>query len=302
MKRFDATPSRLARARREGDHPISRDAVAVAAFAGALFALFSMWSILAGRATDAMRASLQGSFAAFEAPAALAIGLSCAGAALGAVSATVAQTRGLSFRLPAWRLGFARTFNVELLHGVARATPAVAIGSLVLLLTTAPRAGAIARTTVAVILVGTAAAIIDVLAVRAAWRRRLRMTHDELRRDLREQDGDPHVRGRRRHLHRALLRGALREVRRATFVVVNPTHVAVALRYDPPRTPVPEILVRGVEERALRVRKLATQASIPLVHDPALARQLYAHDALGPIPVETYVAVAQIVAFLQRHP
>jgi flagellar biosynthesis protein FlhB len=126
------------------------------------------------------------------------------------------------------------------------------------------------------------------------------MTHDELRRDLREEEGDPDARRRRKRLHRALMRGSLREVRRASFVVVNPTHVAVALRYAPPKTPVPEILVRAADRQAQRVRLAAANAAIPILEQPELARQLYAHDRLGPIPPEAYVAVAAIVAFVQR--
>jgi len=90
-------------------------------------------------------------------------------------------------------------------------------------------------------------------------------------------------------------------VAQASFVVVNPSHVAVALRYAPPAVPVPEILVRALDELALRVRTLARQHGIPLIEDVALARLLYAGGENGrPIPPETFVAVAQIVAALAR--
>ncbi len=148
--------------------------------------------------------------------------------------------------------------------------------------------------------IGFIAAVIDLLVVRKSWRRRLRMTFDELRREMREHDGDPQARARRRRLHRMMVRGALRHVRRATFVVVNPTHIAIAVRYVAEEMPVPLILVRAADEGALRVRKLAAETRIPLIENPPLARQLYAHDALGPIPPELYLAVAQIIAALQR--
>jgi flagellar biosynthetic protein FlhB len=82
---------------------------------------------------------------------------------------------------------------------------------------------------------------------------------------------------------------------------VNPTHVAVALRYAPPAVPVPEILVRAQDDAALRVRAIAREHRIPVVEDVALARLLFARGAGGrPIPADAYVAVAQIVAALAR--
>jgi len=176
----------------------------------------------------------------------------------------------------------------------------VIAGLLVIVFTVAPAPSAILRAIEGTAIIGVVAAVIDVLIVRKSWRRRLRMTFDELRREMREHDGDPQSRARRRRLHRMMVRGGLRNVRRATFVVVNPTHIAIAVRYVAEEMPVPMILVRAADEGALRVRTIAADARIPLIEDPPLARQLYAHDALGPIPPEVYLAVAQIIAALQR--
>ncbi|MGH7682845.1 MAG: EscU/YscU/HrcU family type III secretion system export apparatus switch protein, partial [Vulcanimicrobiaceae bacterium] len=209
------------------------------------------------------------------------------------------QTRG-SFRMPAMRLTFGRTFSRDAWTGALRGTIVVAAGAAGMALAIAPRPSAIGGTLAAVAVAGGVGALADVFAARTAWRRRLRMTHEELRHDLREHDGNPQTRGRRRRLHRELMRGAVREVRRASFVIVNPTHVAVAVRYAPPQTPVPAILVRAADAKARKVRELAAELSVPIIEDPPLARALYAHDALGPIPPEAYVAVAQIVAYLQR--
>jgi len=129
----------------------------------------------------------------------------------------------------------------------------------------------------------------------------LRMSHDELQRDRKEQDGDPVTRSRRRSMHRQLARGSLRRVRDATFVVCNPEHIAVALEYRPPAVAVPRVLVRAADETAARVRELAVECGIPLVHNIALARSLYATTQAGEyIPLESYVAVAEIVASLQK--
>ncbi|MBV9439900.1 MAG: EscU/YscU/HrcU family type III secretion system export apparatus switch protein [Candidatus Eremiobacteraeota bacterium] len=149
--------------------------------------------------------------------------------------------------------------------------------------------------------VGAVFAFGDAALARRRWLHGLRMSFDEIKRDAKEHDGDPHARARRTRLHRAVVRGAIARTREASFVVVNPTHVAVALRYAPPQVPVPEILVRARDEGALCVRALAKQCAIPVVEDAALARLLYAQGESGSaIPVETYVAVAQAIASLAR--
>jgi flagellar biosynthetic protein FlhB len=302
MKPFEPSPSRLERARREGDHPISRDVVAVASFGGALLALSALVPLAPSLSAGLRNALDAGDVRGLALALAAAVGLTatCGGGA--AILATLLQTRGLAVRMPAMRLAIGRTFSRDTWTAAARSAATVAAGGLAIVLTAAPNPHAIEAALAAVGAIGAGGAVADLFAMRAAWRRRWRMTQEELRRDVREQDGDPQMRGRRRRLHRALMRGSLREVRRATFVVVNPTHVAVALRYVPPRTPIPEILVRAADAKAARMRALAAQDSIPMIEDPPLARQLYAHDALGPIPPEAYVAVAQIVAFLHRTP
>ena len=158
------------------------------------------------------------------------------------------------------------------------------------------------RIVFSVVLVAAAFAIFDLLLVRARWRKKLRMNASELKRDLRESEGDPMIRFRRRALHRMMVRaGSLDGVRDAAFVVTNPTHIAMALAYAPPKVAVPKVLVRAADEKALRVRELAHEHAVPIVEDVALARELYASTQAGDeIPVETYVAVAAIVNALQQ--
>jgi flagellar biosynthetic protein FlhB len=147
--------------------------------------------------------------------------------------------------------------------------------------------------------VGALFAFVDYGLTRRRWLEGLRMTHDELRRDLRENEGDPHAKGRRASFHRALVRGSIARLREAAFVVANPEHIAVALEYDPPRIAVPQILVRAAEEQARHVKALASEYGIPVIEDVALARALFAGAGVGePIPRELYLAVAQIVASL----
>jgi flagellar biosynthetic protein FlhB len=143
--------------------------------------------------------------------------------------------------------------------------------------------------------------VVDYVLARRRWLRGMKMSFEELKRDAKENDGDPQTRARRKSAHRALARGAIGRTREASFVVVNPTHVAVAMRYAPPAIPVPEILVRAVDDAALRVRSIAREHGIPVVEDVALARLLYAEGESGrAIPPDAYVAVAQIVAALAR--
>jgi flagellar biosynthesis protein FlhB len=138
-------------------------------------------------------------------------------------------------------------------------------------------------------------------AARKAWLRKLRMSADDRKREAKEQDGDPFARGRRRALHRSFLRGALAEVKKASFVVANPTHVAVALEYRPPTVPVPRVLVRAAGEMAARVRAVAAECGVPVVENVALARALYRDARAGePIAHAHYVAVAEVVAALAR--
>jgi flagellar biosynthesis protein FlhB len=149
--------------------------------------------------------------------------------------------------------------------------------------------------------VGTVFAFAEYGVARRAWLQKLKMSFDELKRDIKESDGDPSTRSRRKALHRALLRGAVAKVKDASFVVVNPTHVAIALQYRPPEIAVPTVLVRAADDAALAVRKLALEHRVPVIENVALARALYRDAHVGdPIPHAHYVAVAEIVAALSR--
>lgn len=131
------------------------------------------------------------------------------------------------------------------------------------------------------------------------WKRDLRMTHKEVKDETKDLEGDPHVRARRRQLarERALRPRLDHAVLRADVVVTNPTHYAVALRYRPDEGAAPRVLVKGVEERALRIRRLAAEHRVPTVEDPPLARALFAAvPEGGEIPEALYAAVAAVLA------
>jgi flagellar biosynthesis protein FlhB len=149
--------------------------------------------------------------------------------------------------------------------------------------------------------IGALFALADFAVVRGRWVRSLKMSFEEFKRESKEQDGDPQHKSRRRQLHRTLSRGGIARTREASFVVVNPTHIAIALRYAPPTVPVPEIIVRSADAVALQVRAIAERERIPVVEDIALARLLWQSGATGrPIPAESFVAVAYTIAALVR--
>jgi flagellar biosynthesis protein FlhB len=142
----------------------------------------------------------------------------------------------------------------------------------------------------------------DLAVTRFRHRGRLKMTKDELKREAREEDGDPFIRSRRRRKHRELVKGRIAvEVPRADVVVVNPTHFAVALRYRPGEDRAPRVTAKGQGEHAERIRELARAHGIPVVENVALARLLYRRVKVGrAVPTETFKAVAAVLAFVYR--
>jgi flagellar biosynthesis protein FlhB len=328
-KRFDATPSRRRRAQREGNVARSTEVTSIAAFGAAILAA----SVAVPLATAAAAASVR-EIAAHPlsrgVPVAasvlfLAALLPAGAAACGGAFAALAQGGGLRLvpiHADLHRVdpvaGLKRMAGGETALAAVRASLAfaVALAAVTPLLRDAAASGAALgspgaaaalvgsaalRACVAALAVGAAFAAGDYALARRRWLRGLRMSFDELKRDAKENDGDPHARSRRKSAHRAVVRGTIGRTREASFVVVNPTHVAVALRYAPPSVPVPEVLVRALDGAALRVRALAREHRIPVVEDMALARLLYAQGESGrAIPPAAYLAVAQIVAALAR--
>ena len=132
-------------------------------------------------------------------------------------------------------------------------------------------------------------------------RRDIRMTKQEIREEMRQSEGDPHVKSRIRSLQAALARSRMMgEVPLADVVVTNPTHVAVALRYDPARG-APRVVASGVGEVAARIRAKAVAANVPLVEAKPLARALWRACEVGDeIPTVLYEAVAKVLAFVRR--
>lgn len=132
----------------------------------------------------------------------------------------------------------------------------------------------------------------------ARWRhgRELMMTREEVKNEHKESEGDPHHKHQRRAMHRQLAAGGpARGVRAATAVVVNPTHVAVALRYQPKECDAPYLVAKGREADALALRREAEQLGIPVIRDVPLARSLVQFDVGMEIPEELYQAAAAVL-------
>ena len=141
----------------------------------------------------------------------------------------------------------------------------------------------------------------DAAYQRFAWRKRQRMTRRELKEEHKESEGNPEVKAKLRQIRVARLRRRMMAaVPSATVVVTNPTHFAVALRYES-GMPAPVCVAKGVDSLALRIRAVAAEHDVPVIENPPLARALHATVEIdSEIPVEHYKAVAEVVGYVLR--
>jgi len=130
----------------------------------------------------------------------------------------------------------------------------------------------------------------------------LRMTKQEIREELKNMDGDPLTRQRRRDAHRKLAQAReLRQVREADVVITNPTEIAIALKYDPDQMPAPTVVAKGMGPIAARIRQIAAENGIPIIERKPLAQALYRTIKVGQtIPVEMYEVFIEIMAYIYR--
>ncbi|GAA3930680.1 EscU/YscU/HrcU family type III secretion system export apparatus switch protein [Actinoplanes auranticolor] len=146
---------------------------------------------------------------------------------------------------------------------------------------------------------GIVMAAADYFVVRRRTNKQLRMTKEEVKQEHKSSEGDPHVKGQRRAIQMAMSRNRqMADVPTADVVLVNPTHVAVALRYDPEKG-APRVLAKGQGAIAQKIRELAAEHRIPMVQDVPLARALEKSVEVGmEIPADFYGAVAKVLAFV----
>lgn len=322
------TLRRLRKAREDGDSPVSLPLAQAFGFIAALALLPGAFSAAAARVGERLRWSIESAGTALpadqlaldvillSAPVLLAAGAVGATAGLiqaGGVIAWKKLAPDLS-RLDPWS-GLRNLLNLTRLGSVARAlVTALAVGALCvrLLLDHAPSlVGSVGNPGAALAValeigkrlawiaafVGVALAAVDLLLTRRAWIQRLMMTRDEVRREHRETEGDPEIKAARRQAHQSLLMSAsINAVRDASVLVVNPTHLATALRYTRDgEDEAPRVLAQGEGELARRMIEAAHAYGVPVVRDVPVARALQELEVGDEIPEALYEAVAAIL-------
>jgi flagellar biosynthetic protein FlhB len=208
------------------------------------------------------------------------------------------------FSLPAWWELLKALLKVTVLglvawptlHGVAMTLTSQGGSLMSIVSTSAKQALTLLRDVAAI---GLVIAIVDYTVQRRRVRKDLMMTRHEVKEEMKQQEGDPRLRSAMRSRQQAVSRNRMiRMVSTADVVVVNPTHYAVALKYDANRG-APELIAKGADHLAARIRLEATRHGVPIVHEPALTRALYKACPVGAlIPFELYEAVAHLLAFI----
>ena len=334
-----ATPERLKKAREKGDRVRSRELLSAMALLGGISMLGGLgpevvqcWRILyvtcIGRIADSGNEqpwniwSLQSSLAHACSPVFFVLLASFAGALLSGV----AQSGGVTFRFEAIGLKGGRLNpleNVKNVFGLAGLTrlaksliPALVIVMLAIsgihrLLGSMPvmssmrltsTVSEVYRLLIAAAWIMLSWSAIDYVSELVRWHRRNRMSKQEIRQELKDAMGNPQMKGKMRQLQAAMRRRRTKaDVARATVVITNPTHYAVALEFNFETMQPPKVLTKGRDLIAAEIRREAREAGVPLVENPPLARSLYKSVEPGQsIPFELYAAVAGILAYLYR--
>lgn len=341
-KSHDATPHKLAEARKRGEIPKAADLTATAAVAGLLLLallpggwapprLGAIGAGLLERADPLSRQMLGGGSGAMDA---LMLALIDALAPVfllpaAAVLATLFALRGLVFapeklRPKASRISIVSNaknkFGPSGLFEFAKSTVKLVIYSVVLWLFLANRLPRLITTIqlsagqavaemmrlivefmVLVLVVMAAIGAVDYLWQNFDHLRRQRMSHKELRDEHKQAEGDPHMKqARRRRAQEIAANSMLADVAKASVVIVNPTHYAVALQWDRASLGAPVCLAKGVDEIAARIRERATEAGVPIHADPPTARALFATTEVGrEVAPEHYAPVAAAIRFAE---
>ena len=329
-----ATPKRIREFRKRGEIALSRDLVSAATLTGGFIGLVAgagtARTALLDLTRNAALASDGGDPVGLPAAAVhgflLATGPAMLGAAIGAVVAMLAQLgwppawKTLSFDLSriSPHKNLPNTFSPS---GMLRRS-GTAMGKLILVgaivvaalrhrvissSLEAASLGALAASLVRramwlVLVVLLTLAALDYFLARRRMATQMRMTAEELKRDNREQDGDPMVKGRRKQRMRELARRRMAaNVATADVVIVNPTHYAVALRYDDKTDAAPVVVAKGIDEQAEKIREIARSKGVPVLSRPPLARALHKHVKEGrAVPSNLFRAVAEVLAYVYR--
>ncbi|MCP5468047.1 MAG: type III secretion system export apparatus subunit SctU [Deltaproteobacteria bacterium] len=143
--------------------------------------------------------------------------------------------------------------------------------------------------------------MIDFIVQKKQFMKQMRMTKDEVKREYKQDEGDPMIKGQRKQIHREMVFGDVkRQVAKSDVVVTNPNHVAVALKYDRSEMVAPEIMIRGQRSFADTIKKYAEEFEIPMMRNVPLAWALFDLEEGEEIPEELYEAVAEILSYVYR--
>lgn len=145
-------------------------------------------------------------------------------------------------------------------------------------------------------------AMVDVPLQHFLHQSKMKMSHQEVKQESKESDGNPQMKGRLRQRQREIAQGnSIGAVPKADFILMNPTHFAVAIKYDDKTMRAPQVISKGADLLAMKIRDVAKNNAIPVLQSPMLARALYAHAELDQdIPASLYTAVAQVLAYIYR--
>ncbi len=144
-------------------------------------------------------------------------------------------------------------------------------------------------------------AVIDMMLQKKEHAKNLKMTKDEVKREYKEDEGDPMIKGKRKQLHQEMAMGDVaQQVSKSDVVVTNPTHIAIAIKYDTQEMVAPEIMAKGQRLYAQHIRQLADEHDIPIMRNVPLAWALVELEVGDEVPEDLYQAVAEILAFVYR--
>ena len=327
---------RLQHARDEGQLPLGKDAAAVAGLAAGMAALTAVAPgmrdafahLVRFGVEQAAEGSYRGLFSLSVRPFLLALAGTGAAAA-GAALVTLAQTQG-GFWSHLAMPDLSRLANTEALAKLASKDFWVDLGLALLKVLAVTAAGwpdlragflslqryllapvdgsltglygQLGSAGVKVVTAMAVVAGVDLAVTRLRFTRKMRMTKEEAKREYREDEGDPLIRSRRRRAHREFAKGrAALEVPRADALVVNPTHIAIAIRYRKGEDAAPRVTAKGKGKAAEIMRELARENGVPIVKDIPLARLLHKKVKVGKaVPADSYKAVAAVLAFVYR--
>ena len=342
QKTEDPTQKRLQDAREKGEFPRSQDVVTFATLSAATFAIVvwggEAGQIFIERFGgflshpedfDASAGGILGLAWAVAAALAAILAVPFVAMLVGAIGGNLVQSplvlSGEKLKMDLSKLspgkGLSRLFGGEALVNFAKGLIKVACAgaaavwavwpdsnAIVSLVAADPRMAGASALTLTTRMLGAVLAVVAIFAAldwfwqRFSFMRRMRMSKQDIRDEMKQSEGDPLVKMKIRQVR--MERGRKRmmaEVPKATVIVTNPTHYAVALKYESGAMAAPKCVAKGVDALALRIRELATENQVPIVENPPLARALYAAvEVDAEIPVEHYKAVAQIIGFVMK--